>query len=197
MKYRKIIFILIFSLTAAAGCKTLMSYTNILKCDFKMKSVTDTRLAGINIHHIKSYKDLNFAQIGKLSAAYLSGNIPLSFDLNLEAKNPNPAEATLAKFDWILLIDDIQTASGTNTREYQIPPNEGLQTIPVSISVNLLDVLNQETKNSILNFGFNLADAGDKPTRIGFKIKPTINLNNIPITYPGYIELGTEFGSAQ
>jgi hypothetical protein len=161
-----------------------------------MKSVTDTKLAGVNIHGIKNYTDLNFAQIGKLTAAYLSGNVPLSFNLNLEAKNPNPAEAVLAKFDWILLIDDIQTATGTNNQEYQIPGNAGTQIIPVSISVNLLDLLTDETKNSILNFGFNLADSGNKPTRIGFKIKPTINLNNIPITYPGYIELGTEFGSA-
>ena len=171
-----------------------MSYTNILNCDFRMESLTDTKLAGIRIQNIKSFSDLNLLQVGNLSAAYLSGNVPIEFRLNLEGKNPNPAEAVMAKFDWILLIDDIQMATGTNEKEYNIPANDGTQIIPLHISINLLDILTNETKNSLLNFGFNLADAGSKPTRVDLKIKPTIYLNSIPISYPGYLDLGTEFG---
>ena len=189
-------FFLLFLLAAviSTSCKTLMSYTNLLKCDFRMKSLTNTRLVGINVQNVRTFSDLNLLQAGKLTTAYLSGNVPLDFDLNIEGRNPNPGEATLAKFEWILLIDDIQMATGTNEREYHLPANDGTQIIPLHISINLLDVLNDETKNSLLNFGFNLADAGNKPTRVDLKIKPTIYLNSIPISYPGYIDLGTEFG---
>ncbi|MCG8308480.1 MAG: LEA type 2 family protein [Cytophagales bacterium] len=159
-----------------------------------MKSITETKLAGMNIQHVKSFSDLDLFQAGNLTKAYLSKDIPLEFLLNLEGKNPNTAEATMASFDWILLIDDIQMVSGTNEQEYRIPANGGTRTIPLKISVNLLDVLNNETKDALLNFGFNLADAGDKPTRVGLKLKPTLNVGGIPITYPGYINLGTEFG---
>jgi len=197
MRYRSIIAILFISVFAASACKTLMSYTNILKCDFRMKSMTNTQVAGVNVQSIKSFSDLNFVQAGKLTTAYLSGNVPLTFQLNVEGRNPNPSEATMARFDWILLIDDKQMVSGTNQQEYHLPANDGTQIIPLNISINLLEVLNDETKNSLLNFGFNLADAGNKPTRVGLKIKPTIYLNSIPITYPGFIDIGTEFGSAK
>jgi len=66
--------------------------------------------------------------------------------------------------------------------------------IPLNISVNLLDILNKETKNTLFNFGLNLADASEKPTRVIVQLKPTVYVSVIPITYPGYINLGTEFG---
>ena len=194
MRNRHFAVILFLTIICTASCKTLMSYTNILKCDFRMKTLTNTQLVGIDVQNIKSISDLNFSQAGKLTTAYLSGNIPLTFKLNIEGKNPNANEATMAKFDWILLIDDKQMLTGTNQQEYRLPPNDGTTIIPLNISINLLEVLNDETKNSLLNFGHNLADAGNKPTRVGLKIKPTINLGNIPISYPGYIEIGTEFG---
>ncbi len=191
------LFIYILAISIAfSSCKTLMSYTNILTCDFKMKSLSNTQLAGIDIQSINSYSELGFIQLGTLTKAYLNGNIPLEFQLNVEGKNPNPTVASMAKFDWILSIDDIQMATGTNSQEYNIPPNDGTQIIPLKISINLLDILNDQTKNALLNFGFNLTDNSNKPTRVGLKIKPTIYLNGIPITYPGYIELGTEYGSA-
>ena len=187
------IFILAISI-ALSSCKTLMSYTNILNCDFKMKSLTNTQLGGIDIQNIKNYSELGFIQLGTLTKAYLSGSINLEFQLDLECKNPNPSEASMAKFDWIISIDDIQMATGTNSQEYKIPPNDGTQIIPLNISINLLDILNDQTKNALLNFGLNLADNSNKPSRVGLKIKPTIYLNGIPITYPGYIDLGTEYG---
>ena len=170
-----------------------MSYTNILQCDFRMASLTETSLAGINVKNIKSFSDLNFGQAGKLTTSYLTGNIPLSFTLNLEGKNPNPNEARMAQFDWIIKIDDVQIATGTNHSEHYFPPNNGTKTIPLNVKVNLLDVLTNESKDALFNFALNLADASNKPTRVGLQIRPSIYLNDIAITYPGYIEIGTEF----
>ena len=195
MRFLRLTSIIFTLIVLGTGCKTLMSYVNVVKCDFRMKSVTDTRLAGVNIQQIKSFSQLNLFQVGNLTKAYLGGNVPLEFLLNIEGKNPNTADATMASFDWILLIDDRQMVSGTNNHEYHIPANGGTETIPLKVSVNLLDVLNNETKDALLNFGFNLADAGNKPTRVGLKLKPTINVGGVPITYPGYIDLGTEFGN--
>ena len=162
-----------------------------------MESLKNPKVAGIDVTRIKSFSDLSFIQAGKITTSYLSGNIPLDFTLNLEGKNPNPAEARLAQFDWILKIDDVQITTGTNGNEYVIPANEGKVIMPLKISVNLLDVLNSETKDALLNFGLNLADASGKPTRVGMQIKPAINVSGVPITYPGYIDLGTEFGGKE
>jgi len=177
------------------SCKTLLSYANIFTCDFRMESLKNPALAGVDVKTIKNVSDLGLVQIGKLTTAYASGNLPLSFVLNLESKNPNTSPATMAKFDWILKIDDVQMATGTNSTQYIIPANNGTTMIPLTISINLLEVLKGESKNTLLNFGLNLADAGGKPTRVSLQVKPTINLGTVPISYPGYITLGTEFGS--
>lgn len=174
-----------------------MSYVNVVKCDFRMESLKNPRVAGIDVTKIKSFSDLSFMQAGKITTSYLGGNIPLDFTINLEAKNPNPSEARMAQFDWILKIDDVQITTGTNVQEYAIPANDGTVIMPLKISVNILDVLNNEAKDALLNFGLNLADASGKPTRVDMQIKPTINVGGVPITYPGYIDLGTEFGGEE
>ncbi len=196
MKTLKIWIFIAFAALTIYSCKTLMTYANIFKCDFRMESLKNPALAGVDVKTIKNVSDLSLVQVGRLTTAYASGNLPLSFVLNLESKNPNTSPATMAKFDWILKIDDIQMATGTNNAQYTIPANNGTVMIPLTISVNLLEVLKGESKNTLLNFGLNLADAGGKPTRVNLQVKPTINLGSIPISYPGYITLGTEFGSA-
>ena len=176
------------------SCASVMQMANIVNCDFRMKSVNQTKLAGISIENKSSIKSLGFADIGKLTSAYLNKNVPLTFQLNIEAKNPNSQPASLSKFDWILTIDDIEMTRGTNSNQVNIPGNNGISMIPMQISINLFEALRDESKDALLNFAFNLADASDKPTRIGLKLKPTIYLGQIPITYPDYINVGTEFG---
>ncbi len=187
------IVVVALSLVVLGSCKTLMSYTSILNCDFRMESLKNPTVAGISVNSIKSFSDLSFLQAGKITTAYLGGNIPLDFTLNMEAKNPNTTEARMAQFDWIVNIDDIQIATGTNHSEYVIPGNEGKAIIPLKISVNLLDVINKDSKDALVNFGLNLADASDKPTRVKLQIKPTVYVGSIPVSYPSYINLGTEF----
>ena len=192
MRYPHILIILL--LFVSVSCKTLMSYTNILKCDFRMESLKNPKVAGIDVTRIKGFSDLSFIQAGKITASYLSGNIPLNFTLNLEGKNPNTTVARIAQFDWILKIDDVQISTGTNGNEYAIAANDGTVIMPLKISVNLLDIINNETKDALLNFGLNLADASGRPTRVSVQIKPTVYVSSVPITYPGYLTLGTEFG---
>jgi len=186
--------IFLMSLLFLHSCASVMQMANIINCEFRMKSVNQTKLAGISIEDKSNIRSLGFSEIGRLTSAYLNKDLPLSFQLNIEAKNPNSNPASLSKFDWILTIDDIEMTRGTNSNQVSIPGNNGVTTIPMQISVNLFDALKNESKDALLNFAFNLADASDKPTRIGLKLKPTIYLGQVPITYPDYINVGTEFG---
>ena len=192
-KLFKIIPILLF-FWAINGCSSIMQMANIVNCDFRMKSLTQTKLAGVNIENKSSISSLGIMDVGKLTTAYLNKNIPLSFQLNLEAKNPNSSPALMTKFDWILSIDDIEMTRGTNSEQVQIPGNNGISTIPLQLSFNIYELLQNESKDALLNFGFNLADASDKPTRIGLKLKPTINIGQVPVSYPSYINVTTQFG---
>ena len=87
----------------------------LAKCDFRLKTIENTNLAGVNIQHIQKLSDLNFIDAARISAAMAGKELPLTFTLNVEARNPNASQASIQRIDWILLIDDIEMANGTNT----------------------------------------------------------------------------------
>ena len=166
---------------------------NLSKCDFRLQSVNQLSLAGINVQAIHKLSDLSFMDAGKLTAAVATGNLPLDFMLNVEAKNPNPSPAGLTKMDWILLIDDIEMTRGTVNQQITIPANNGTSVIPMKMHIDLKQALSGKSADAILNFGMNLSGAGNKPTRFTMKLQPTINISSFPITYPGFITVGCEF----
>lgn len=189
----------LFSLTLIPGCDVLKQATemvNLSKCEFRLSSVDQLRLAGVNIQQVHKLSDLNLLDAAKITTAAMSGSaLPLNFTLNVEVKNPNTATAGLSRLDWILLIDDIEMVSGTNEQRVQIPANGGTAMLPLTIGVDLKQVLKGKSGDAIANFGLNLAGAGNKPTRITLKAKPTIMVGSVPVSYPGYLTIQNEFTS--
>jgi len=160
-----------------------------------MASISNIRLSGVNIAGKQSVDQFGFADLSLLTASYLSGKLPLEFDLNVEALNPNNGGATLSAFDWILILDDQEVTRGTNEQQITIPGKNGTAMFPIHLQVDLLNTFSQASRESLLNLALNIADAGGKPSEISLKIKPTVYVNEtIPLEYPGYITLGTEFG---
>ena len=167
--------------------------TNLAKCDFRIRSVENINLAGIYIQNINSIRNLNLTDAAKIMAAMGGSTFPLSLQLNFEGKNPNSTVAGLNRLEWILFIDDIQMTSGMVDKAFTIPPNNGIAIIPIQVGMDLKQALKGKSLDAIVNFGFNLAGVGNKPTRIKAKLKPTIMIGNYPLTYPGYISVTTEF----
>jgi len=191
-----ITFILLGTLTFQS-CDILQQVQQMAtfaKCEFKMKSLTKTKLVGVNIQQKKNFKDLSFMDAASVTRTLLSGKLPLSFQLNIETKNPNQSTAAMQKIAWKLYIDDILMTTGELNKAISIPPG-GTENLPININLDLKELLKKDTKTAILNFGFNLADAGNYPTRVRLDIKPTINIAGTPIEYPGYFSLKKEFGS--
>jgi hypothetical protein len=194
----KKLFVIVFALIAFTSCDVLEQagqMATLTKCDFRLKTVENTSLAGINIQHIQKLSDVNLMDAARLTKAYTGSSFPLTFTLNVEARNPNAGTASMQKLDWILLIDDIEMANGTNTQPISIPGNQGTAIIPLQISTDLKKTLTGKSGDAILNFGFNLAGAGNSPSRITLKAKPTITISGFAVSYPGYITVTKEFSS--
>jgi hypothetical protein len=107
------------------SCASLLSVANIASCKFRMESMQNTSLAGINIQGRTNFSGLSITDAGRLTNAYLNKNLPLSFILNIEATNPNVREAALHGFDWILNIDDVEMARGRQDQQITIPGDNG------------------------------------------------------------------------
>jgi len=194
MKKKLFIGILIATVLSIQSCDILQQMITFTKCEFKMNSLTDTRLVGVDIQNKHSFSDLSFMDAANATKTFLSGELPLSFNLNIATKNPNASTAAMQKMEWIVYIDDIKMTTGIVDQPISIPPGE-TRNLPITVKLDLKKILNNKTKSALLNFGFNLADAGNYPTRVRLDIKPTIDVAGIPIEYPGYFSLKKEFGS--
>lgn len=182
-----------------SGCEILdqvAQTASLARCEFRLKTVDQLRLAGVNIQQVNQLSDLSLMDAARITTALATGgSLPLTFTLNLEAKNPNTALAGLNRLDWTLLIDDIEMVSGVNEDRLEISPNGGTSVLPLSIAVNLKEALKGKSGDAIANFGLNLAGAGNRPTRITLRAKPTIVVRGQSIAYPGYITINNEFTS--
>lgn len=176
------------------GCDVLRQMATFTKCQFKMNSMTETRLAGVNVQSKSSLKNLSFIDMANLTKTLMSGTLPLTFNLNIEVKNPNTATAAMQQMAWRVFIDDIEMTAGVMDKPISIDPN-GSQILPLAISIDLKKVLKGKTKDALFNFGLNLVGAGNQPTRVKLDVKPTITVGSFPITYPGYFTVQKNFGA--
>lgn len=165
------------------------------KCEFRLQSVEDIALAGVNVSNQKSLADLSLGDAAKLAMAAGSPQFPLNLTMNIEVRNPNSTAAGLSKIDWILLIDDIEMCNGILNKTVTIPANNGIASIPLTVQSDLKKVLTGKNAETLINFGMNLSGNGTEPTRFTLKLKPTIMISGFPIVYPGYINVKTDFTS--
>lgn len=196
-KLLKTIIVLISVSFMFNSCSFLKEISTLGKCEFRMTTLENPELAGIDVSHVRSYGDIGISDLAILTASIIRGELPLSFTLNIEARNPNPAMAALNKLEYLAFIDDVQVASGTLTQRIEIPANGGITNIPLSLNTDLIDILEKDSRQSLVNFGLNLADAGKRPTRVSLKVKPTILVGGLEIIYPGYFNVKYDFTSGE
>jgi LEA14-like dessication related protein len=187
--------ILITFFTSCDVVNQVSQMSNLAKCEFRLLSVDQLNLAGINVQNVNDVSDLTMFDAAKLANAVASQQFPLDFVLNIEAKNPNTSTAGMTRIDWILLIDDIEMTRGILDKQVTIPANNGTAIIPMQMHVDLKKALSGKSSDAVINFGLNLAGTGNKPTRFTLQMKPTITVGGFPITYPGYLNVKTEFSS--
>lgn len=188
-----ITFLIFF--TSCDVMQQVSQINNLTKCEFRIESVQHLNLAGINVQNVNKISDLNMFDAAKIASALSSQQFPLDFTLNIEAKNPNTSAAGMTRIDWILLIDDIEMTRGIQDKQVTIPANNGITVIPMQMHVDLQKALTGKSADAIINFAMNLSGNGNKPTRFTLKMKPTITVAGIPVTYPGYLNVKTEFSA--
>jgi hypothetical protein len=194
MKPNRIILSMLVLAFLYQSCDILQQMVTFTKCEFKMNSLANASVANVQVQNKKSFSDLTLVDAANVTKTLFGGTLPLNFDLNIEVKNPNATAASMQKMEWKAFIDDIEMAQGIMNQQVSILPG-GSQVIPLKVSIDLKKILNNKTKDALLNFGFNLADAGGYPTRVKLDIKPTVYIGSFPLEYPGYFTLKKEFGT--
>ena len=125
--------------------------TNLEKLQFKLGSVQGFKLYNVSLSDKKSISDFSALDAANFLSKYNQKKMPAEFTLNLLVKNPNNGTqgtskqlATISKLDWRLIIDDVSTINGTINQSISVPGNSQETTIPIGISLDLLEFLNKK-----------------------------------------------------
>jgi hypothetical protein len=196
MKFRNSLLLVLLVLLLSE-CKSLQELQSFAKCEFRVATVENTTLAGVNVQQIRKLTDLNLAQAARITQSYAGGSLPLSLTVNVDVKNPNASPAAMNGMEWIMLIDDKEIVDGVVNDRIDIAPNGGISKLPIRISTDLRKVLSNMSTEEAVNMGLGLSGSGDKPTRVTLKVKPSILVGQTLIKYPGYIKVNHEFGNQQ
>src|ERR1051325_2979641 len=71
------------------SCATINALASLSRIQFKLNDVGSVRLAGIDIANKHSISDFSVLDGVNLMQAFTSGRFPLTFTLNVAARNPN------------------------------------------------------------------------------------------------------------
>jgi hypothetical protein len=191
-RWLTLIVIPIFVLTSCGLVQQGTELQTFANCDFRLESVTELKLAGVDIQGKGGLADLGFTGKAVVAGSIASGALPLMFNLNVEAKNPNTSLAAMNRLDWILLVDKQELARGVLADRIEIAPN-GMTTFPVSIQLDLMEAISGESSGALMNLAFSLAGTG-AVSKVTLKAKPTIIIREKPMQFPGYINITEKFG---
>ena len=185
---RPLVLTLLLTLPFALGsCAALQEIANLRNVDFAIENVTNTNLAGVNVQDIRSYEDLGGIEAARLVAALATGEMPLSFTLNVGASNPaeNSVNARLVQLDWTLLLDNTETISGIFNDERVIAPGADVL-LPISMELDLIRFFGSNAQDLV---ELAAAVAGQGTKEVALRARPTVTTPIGPITYPSEITI--------
>lgn len=172
------------------------AFANLKKLQFKLESVDNFVLSGINVSNKKSISNFSMTDGVKLMSAFNSKKFPAEFVLNVEAKNPNDGSggnsqttATLTGFDWRLYIDDVPTISGNIAKPLEIPGTGKTTIIPLTIGLDLYSFFGKQGYDKIINLALAIGGVEGSASRLKLDAKPTVTTPMGNITYPGRITI--------
>ena len=194
----KKIFIILVLLLLISGlnCSVYNTMVNLSRLQFKLGDVNNFNVNGINISNKSKLKDFSPLEILTISAVITSGELPVSFTINVEAKNPNDGtsgsaktDATLKSFPWHLQIDGKETISGNIPSPISIPGTGQTVTIPLQVNLDLLKFIANQGYESLMNLVLALGGKEGSAARLTLFADPTVSTALGEIHYPGELKI--------
>lgn len=182
---------ILFVALGLASCDVLTQVAqmaNFANCSFNFNNVNQIQMLGINLSKGMTKESLNISQGLALVNAITNRTLPVTFNVNLDVKNPNSIAASMAKMDYILTLNGKQVISTTMNQAVSVPANSS-NTISIPITTDLFQLFSGESAEAIVNLAFKLAGASSEPVNVGLKVKPYITINNQQLAYPDYISM--------
>lgn len=182
----KVISLFLLLLLATESCKQLSQMNRLQVCEFSVKSIENSKLAGVSVQNISNVADLGVLEMGKLAMAYAAGKLPLDFTLNLDIENPGDKPAGLNKMDWIILMEDKEISRGTTSEKITIQGKQ-TQTLPLKVRLNITEIIDSESLTGAFRIVSEYLGLGAGETKLKIKVKPYFQIGEKELPAPAYI----------
>jgi len=190
---KNFILLLIFVVTSCSVYETIV---NLTRLQFKLGNVNNFELNGISLSDKSKLSDFKLQDILNISSMFASGNFPVSFVVNVEAKNPNDGtggykstDATIQSFPWRLLIDDKETISGNIKQPVSVPGTGNITNIPLVIEMDLAQFFKDKGYESLINLALALGGKNGSSSKLTLFADPVVNTVLGNISYPGELKI--------
>jgi hypothetical protein len=178
-----------------AGCgvnKQLAQLKAFEDCRYELVSADSIYVANINVKELIDKKEVDLAKAPRLALALLRRNVPFDAKLNLQISNPSGAVAAINQFEYKILIKNQELASGFVNQNISVAPGGGKEVVPVRITSNIYHLLSDDkTQRALADFFANEGNS-EKKSILTIKVRPTLDMANRRINYPGFITIDKE-----
>lgn len=169
----------------------LKGIANLANCEYSLNDVSNVSVAGVDVKKVAG-GDIGVTDVAKLVASIASKQIPLAMDFNVGIKNPTQTNAKLNTMDWMVNVQNTQLAQGTTTRSYTV--NAGRKaTVPLNVSTDMYHIFSKDGINSLKSFAGSFKNDGTS-SKVGIKIRPTLNVGSYALKTPNYITIEKNIG---
>lgn len=192
---RSFILIILFSFILYQ-CSIYQTMTNLSRLQFKVGNINGFKVNNIDMTNKSSLKDFSPTDVLTLTSSFSQGKLPVSFVLNVDAKNPNDGtggyartDATLKSFKWRLFIDDTETISGDIDSPVTVPGTGEVTKIPLRINIDLFQFFKNQGFDKIINLALTLGGKNSTTSKITLYATPTVSTIFGDIKYPGELKI--------
>ena len=193
---KKLLLLSIAILLTTSSCSVYETMVNLSRLKFKLGSVNNFTVSGINISNKNSLQDFNALELLNLTQVIATGKLPASFTLNVEAKNPNDGtggypqtNATLKKFPWRLEIDNVETISGNIGNPVSVPGTGEITNIPLTMNIDLIEFFGNKGLDNLMNLALTLGGEQGSSSKLSLYATPTVSSPLGDIKYPGELKI--------
>lgn len=194
------VYILIILLLGS--CQTIKDISrqlsNLKQLEFEIDGVDDVELSSIKIGPNFNLTDLSTSDVISLTKKAVSKKLPISFQLNIKAINPNPGEgskvdmsASITDFPFEFYLDGNKAFEGNINSPISVPEDGGTTIIPLQISFDLFKIFDNGSYKKFALIAGNLAGFETEKVELKVIADPTVKtqIGNIS---PGKITIMKE-----
>ncbi|MBS3946579.1 MAG: hypothetical protein KGZ42_13830 [Melioribacter sp.] len=187
---------LILLVLLLSSCSVFRTLENVSRLKYKIHSAVNYKVVGISIENKKSLKDFSSIEMLKLSSGILKGNLPLTFSLNIEAKNPNDGtggypktDLTLESFPYKFFLNENEIIDGNIENPLSVPGIGESTIITLNIEFDLAKSFKEKSLDDILLLLLNIGGAGGSTSNIKLLARPVVGTPLGKINYPNEITI--------